>query len=345
MVRRVFDRLMDSRVAAISDAGLDKSTRIEIARRHGDFTQAYSTAVQDGLRHFGDADGYIAYGIRMGSVIALADPVAPTERRPQLIADFVAAADRPSFAEISHETATILSGLGYKIAGMGYDTALDLGGYDFSGKRMERIRHAAHWLARHGYSIVEVDDLPDPETAVATLSKEWRGSRPVKRREMAFMNRPLSLEPDPLMRRFVLVSPQGDAVALVWFDPVFSGGEAIGYVATFKRRLPDAPSHAEYGIMKRAIDLFREEGRAHVFLSLAPLADPGPSGFAESAAFRRTAEAMFRSSLINRKIFNIQGHAEQRRRFYGRKIPRYFAWAKGSPFVHFISLLRLCKAF
>lgn len=345
MVRRIVDRLMDARVPEIPVAGLDRPARVEIVRRHGDFTQAYSTAVQDGLRYFGNADGYIAYGIRMGSVIALADPVCAADRRPQLVADFVAVAGRPCFAEISHDTAVTLSALGYKVARMGFDTALDLDGYDFSGKRMERIRHAAHWLARNGYSIVEVDDLPDPEAAVAQLSKAWRDSRPVKRREMAFMNRPLSLEPDPLMRRFMLVSPQGDAVALVWFDPVLSGGEAIGYVATFKRRLPDAPSHAEYGIMKRAIDLFREEGRAHVFLSLAPLADPGPSGFAESAAFRRAAEAMFRSRLINRKIFNIQGHAEQRRRFYGRKIPRYFAWAQGSPFVHFISLLRLCKAF
>lgn len=345
MVRRVFDRLMDARVAAIPDAGLDRSARIEIARQHGDFTQAYSTAVQDGLRHFGGRDGYIAYGIRMGSVIALADPVAAADRRASLIADFVAAAERPCFAEISHDTATILSGLGYKVARLGFDTALDLARYDFSGKRMERIRHASHWLSRHGYGIVEVDDLPDTEAGLAKLSKAWRDSRPVNRREMAFLNRPLAFEPDPLMRRFVLVSPQGDAVALVWFDPVFSGGQAIGYVAAFKRRLPDSPSHAEYGIMKRAIDVFREEGRSTIFLSLAPLADPGPSGFAESAAFRRTTEAMFRSSLVNRRIFNIQGHAEQRRRFYGSKVPRYFAWAKGSPFVHFISLLRLCKAF
>ena len=344
LLRRAFDRMMDARVGPIPDAGLDRAARIELVRRHGGFSQAYSTAVQDGLRHFGDADGYIAYGVRMGTVVALGDPVAAKEDRARLIGDFVAAAGRPCFAEISQETATILAGMGYRIARLGFDTALDLASYDFSGREKERIRHAAHWLQRHGYSIVEPDELPDPHGALAALSARWRDTRPVHRREMTFMNRPFSTAPDPLTRRFVLVSPQGEAVALIWFDPVFEEGEVTGYVAVFKRRLPEAPSHAEYGIMKRAVDLFRQEGRSTVFLSLAPLADPGPSGFPESAPFRWTAEKLFCSKTVNKRIFNIQGHAEQRRRFHGRKVSRYFAWGCGSPFLHFVSLLRLCKA-
>ena len=168
--------------------------------------------------------------------------------------------------------------------------------------------------------------------------------RTVKRREMAYMNRPFPVEPDPLTRRFVLVSPQGWPVALLFFDPVFEEGETVGYAAVFKRRLPDAPSHAEYGLMKHAADLFRQEGRAVLLTSVAPFADPGPSGFRESAAFRCVMGALFRSKTVNARIFNIQGHAEQRRRFHGRSIPRYFAWGCGSPFIHLVRLLRLCKA-
>src|SRR5690606_38166257 len=125
----------------------------------------------------------------------------------------------------------------YRVTRLGYDTALDLQTYDFAGPSKERIRYAANWLAKHGYRIVEAHELPGSGEALAALSARWRDTRTVKRREMAFMNRPFPTEPDPLMRRFVLVSPEGVAIALLYFDPVFEDGEIVGYVAVFKRRL------------------------------------------------------------------------------------------------------------
>lgn len=342
-LRRAFDGMLERRIAPIPDAGLTRPERIDLVRRHGNFSQAYSTAVQERLSHFGGPDGYIAYAAKMGSVVALADPVAAD--RAALLWRFVKTARAPVFSEISRETAEILAGMGYRIARFGFDTALDLDSYDFSGPRKERIRHAGHWLRKRGYRIIEEHDLPDPAATLAALSARWRDTRAVKRREMAFMNRPFPDEADPLMRRFVLVSPEGEAVALLYFDPMFEDGRTIGHVAVFKRRLPDAPSHAEHGLMKHAVELFREEGCSVVMLSLAPLADPGPSGFDESAAFRWTLGRMFASKTVNDRVFNIQGHAEQRRRYYGRRVPRYFAWKGGSPFLHLVGTLRLCKAF
>lgn len=343
-LRRAFDAMMDARAAPVPAAVLDAGGRLALVKRFGNFSQAYSTAVQAGLRHYGDAEGYIAYGQKMGSRIALGDPVAAPGRWPALLSAFVEAAGRPCFAEISHETASILAPMGYRVARMGFDTALDLDAYDFTGPKKEKARYAQSWLARHGYRIAEEHELDDAGEAAAALSVQWRCARIVHRREMAFMNRPFPAGPDPLTRRFLLLSPEGRTVSLLYFDPLFEDGVTVGYVAVFKRRHPDATANAELGLLKHAVDLFRHEGRAIVTLSLAPLASPGPSGFAESAPFRWALARLYASKAVNARVFNLQGHAEQRRRLHGRAIPRYFAWGCGSPFVHLVSLLRLCKA-
>lgn len=343
-LRRALDARSQARIAAIPAASLDLADRIELVKRHGDFSLAYSSAVQPDLRRFGDHDGYIAYAAKMGSVIALGEPVAAPGRRAALIDAFVAAAYRPCFAEISDETARHLSARGYRVARMGIDTALDLQNYDFSGKRKETVRYSERWLDKNGYAIVEEKDFPDAEAAVAALSTAWRASRIVKRREMAFLNRPFPTGPDPWSRRFLLRDPQGAVVALLYFDPLFRHGEVIGYLTAFKRKRPETTSHAEIGLTKRAVDIFAAEGREVVMLGLSPLASPGPSGFEENAVFRWLLGRLYDSRAVNARVFNLKGHAAFKRRFHGREIPRYFAWAAGSPFVHFLSLLRLSKA-
>src|SRR6187551_3199132 len=74
--RRTFDALMERRTASIPRIDLPLEQRLELVRRYGDFSLAYSTAVQKDLSYFGDAEGYIAFGSNMGSAFALADPVA-----------------------------------------------------------------------------------------------------------------------------------------------------------------------------------------------------------------------------------------------------------------------------
>jgi lysylphosphatidylglycerol synthetase-like protein (DUF2156 family) len=344
-ISKAIDGLLSARASSVGSFALDADQRLAAVMQHGDFTQAYSTAVQSGLSHFGDSDGYIAFGSKQGSIVALADPVAAPARRAELVRGFVEAAGQPAFAEISRETAEILAPLGYRISKMGFDTALDLATYDYLGARKEKHRYAERWVEKRGFKIVEAGAAEGDDAAVRQLSERWRGSRIVKRREMAFMNRPLPLRPDPLMRRFLLISPDGEVDSLLYFDPMFRGGETIGYAAVFKRRSPDTTSNAELGLMKRAVDTFKAEGREVVMLSLAPLAGIEPSGYRESAAFRFVLDRLFRSKLVNDRVFNLQGHAEQRRRAYGRQVPRYFAWRGGSAMAHMIATLRLCKAF
>jgi lysylphosphatidylglycerol synthetase-like protein (DUF2156 family) len=345
MSRKLIDRFLDRNLADLPEAPLSEGDRLALVSRHGDFSLAYSTAVQTGLRHFGDARGYVAHSAKMGSLIALGDPVCAPDDKARLLDAFVGAAKTPVFAEIRRETAQHLAARGYRVAMMGIDSALDLQTYDFAGKRKETVRYSERWLDKKGYRIAEAEEVDGAEAMIRDLSERWRASRIVRKREMAFLNRPLPEAGGPMMRRFVLVEPDGRIGCLLYFDPICRGGDVIGYLTAFKRKLPDTTSHAEIGLTKRAADIFKAEGKEVLMLGLSPLCDVEASGFAESRAFRAILQRLYRSGAVNRKVFNLQGHAAFKRRFHGREEPRYLAWNAGSPFAHFIALMRLSKAF
>jgi lysylphosphatidylglycerol synthetase-like protein (DUF2156 family) len=331
---------MKNRAAKIPRYELTYVERLALVRRHGDFSLAYSTAVQKGLRYFGDADGYIAYGTKMQYHFALGDPVVHPPDRPHYIRRFVEAAGEPWFVQVGEQTARVLAGLGYRVNRLGIDTRLILPDHDFSGKRNETVRYSERWLLKKGFSFAEGPVFLDE---IQRLSENWRADRIVKRWEMAFLNRPFADHPGVDMRRFVLHGPDGELVAVLDFDPLFSGGKVIGYTTAFKRKHVDATPHAEIGLTKFAVDRFREQGVSVVTLGLSPLVDIGPSGFAESGFWRNAFQRAYDSPWVNRSRFNLQGQAAFKRRFHGAEEPTYLAFRKGT-FLEMLGLLRLIKA-
>ncbi|OBQ84074.1 phosphatidylglycerol lysyltransferase domain-containing protein [Mesorhizobium sp. WSM3873] len=336
------DRLLEDAAPKVARQDLTYTERLALVRKHGNFSLAYSTAVQQELSCFGGTDGYIAFGTKMMHHFALGDPVAEPSDRPDFIRRFVEAARNPWFVQVSEETARVLAGLGYQVNCLGVDTRLELPAHDFSGKRNETVRYSERWLLKRGFSFAEDKRTVSPDE-VRRLSENWRADRIVKRWEMAFLNRPFSYRLGPDMRRFVLHGPDGGLIALLDFDPLFSGGEVIGYTTSFKRKHVDATPHAEVGLTKFAVDCFRGEGVSVVTLGLSPLAENGPSGFIESSFWRHAFQRAYESAWVNRRKFNLQGQAAFKRRFHGAEKPTYIAFRHGT-FVQMLGLLRLVKA-
>lgn len=338
---RIFlDRLLEGAAAKVPRQDLTHVERLALVRRHGDFSLAYSTAVQQKLSYFGDTEGYIAFGTKMKHHFALGDPVAHPPDRPDYIRRFVEAADSPWFVQIGEPTARVLSGLGYQVNRLGIDTRLELPAHDFSGKRNETVRYSERWLLKKGFSFGEGAVYLDE---VQRLSQNWRADRIVKRWEMAFLNRPFADHLGIDMRRFVLYSPEGELVALLDFDPLFRDGKVIGYTTSFKRKHIDASPHAEIGLTKFAVDRFRGEGISVVTLGLSPMLDVGDNEFAESSFWRNAFERAYESPWVNRSKFNLKGQAAFKRRFHGIEEPTYVAFRKGT-LVEMLGLLRLIKA-
>lgn len=342
-LRKSIDRFLDNRAPAVPRANLSLAKRLEMLAQHGDFSLAYSTATQPLLSYFGDENGYVAFQTMMGRHYALADPVVGDADRSALICRFVEVADSPWFVQIGEATAKILSGLGYQVSRIGYDTRLPLPAHDFSGKPNETVRYSERWLIKKGFTLAEdTDNLVDADD-VRRLSDEWRAGRIVARREMAFLNRPFPILPGPGMRRFVLLDPDGKLTAVLDFDPISKGGKVTGYTTAFKRKLAGSTPHAEIGLTKFAVDQFRKEGLSSVTLGLSPLADMAPSGFPESAFWRGAFSRAFDSKLVNRHRFNLQGQAAFKRRFHGVEEPAYIAFRRGTA-SGMLALLRLLKA-
>jgi phosphatidylglycerol lysyltransferase len=319
--------------------------RWDALRRWGDFTLAYSIAHQPGLRHFGDDAGYLAYVTRWGYAFVLGDPLASPAQSATLLRDFVRRRPRAVFVQCSARTAQVLAEEGLFVNRLGVDTSLELADYDFRGREREWLRYAANWVTRRGMQVLELPLAGGAAEAAREISTAWQATRVFAKREVAFLNRPLSNVDEPDVRKFFLADEQGRLVALVLFDPLYRDGQVIGYCTCIKRRRPDAPTYAEAAIMKQAIDVFRAEGRTVLTLGLSPLANIEEEPFRHNPLLRFSFRSGFRAGWVNRWFYALQGHAQYKRRFRGREELVFFASNAWFNDLRIVALLKACGIF
>ena len=319
----------------------DVRRRWSVARHFGDFTIAYATVCQPGLQHFADHRGYQAYAHRWGVAFALGDPVAEGRHHDGLIDDFCRAHPKSCFVNVDETTAARLSDRGFRVTQMGIDTILDLPTYTFAGKSKEPLRYAANWLERRQYTIRELTYDQFDFERVRDLSDAWRRTRTIRNREVTFLNRPLLSEDEPDVRKFFLFDANEHLQAFVFFDPVYEAGEVTGYSTVFKRRRPQATNYAEQGIMKHAIETFQAEGRKTVRLGLSPLADIARHSYPRNPLLEFWWSYAYRAGWVNRYFYNLQGHAQFKRRFRGIERPVFFASPVLFNDLRIVALLRL----
>ena len=299
--------------------------RLQMVRQYGSFTQAYSTAVQAGLSWFWHGECYLAYQQKWGVTSVLADPVGPMAGHEPLLREFLKRFRKPCFWQIARTTAEILQRLGFWINELGWDTRIELAGYDFAGKKKERLRHATNWLSKHDFVVREGTFAKDFDVEeIRALSQTWQATRRTKR-TVRFLNRPIVFADEPEVRKFFLVSPAGRPTAFAFFDPIFCDGKVIGYSPAVKRRLPDAPLRAEEGIMKAAIEQFQQEGVQRVMLGLSPLAGIEDREFRANRLTHFSWSRGMNAWWLNRFFYNLRGHADFKRRFEGIEEQTYYA--------------------
>jgi len=257
--------------------------------------------------------------------LVVGDPVADTAELDEVIGCFLEKFPKATFAQSSKTTASVLSQHGFYLNEMGVETHLPLATYNFDGKHKERIRYASNWLNRRGYEIIEADfDQIDPND-VKSVSDSWRKSMNYSQKEMGFLNRKIQFVDELDVRKFFLLDPDQKIVSLFYFDPLYRGGEIIGYSTAIKRRTADCPIYAEQGLMRHAVEKFIAEGKSQVNLGLSPLAWIQNNQFKRNPFLHFSFRLAFNSKLINKYFFNLQGHAKYKRHFKGVENPTYYA--------------------
>ena len=321
---------------------ISSDRRMQLVGQHGDFSIAYSTAVQPRLEYFGDDQGYLAFRKRWGVTFVLGDCVASADRHAELLDDFLARHRKAMFCQVGLATAQLLQQRGFVINEMGVDTTLDLPDYTFAGKQKEWLRYAANWSQRRGFEISEAGFDQVTPAEVEQVSEAWRKTRTVKRKEVRFLNRPIVLTDEPGVRKFFYRSPTGQLLAFVFLDPLYRDGRLIGYVTSIKRRHPEAPVYSEQALMKYAIEQLKSEGVEELKLGLSPLAWIDDDEFRKSWFTHRLFRHAFGARWVNRWFYHLAGHADYKRRFRGREEKVYLATRGSFRPVQLFALVSLC---
>lgn len=326
-----------SKSDAKASSSANLAGRLALLRQHGTFTLAYST-LQAGMEYFGSDVGFIAYKMVGATAYVLADPVAASEQHEALIRSFIRLKPDVCFCQVSRATAEILAGLGFKVNEMGTETRIDLKNY-----KRKSLRRALHRANTEGYVIREATAETVGIAEITDVSERWRQTRTYKQSEVCFLTRPIVCEDEIDVRKFFAFDRRGKLVALSFYDPIYRDAEVVGYSTSFKRRVPEAEPFICSAILQFAMNAFRGENRDVLFLGLSPMADIEDEEFRHSFLLSCGFRYAFRSSLFNRFVYPLQGHASHKRDYQGVTEQTYFCFNKRLAFPRVLKLLRACN--
>jgi lysylphosphatidylglycerol synthetase-like protein (DUF2156 family) len=320
-----------------------EKVRLRALRKYGNFALAYSTAFQPGLDYFGGEEGLLAYKQVGSTAFVLANPLAPIGGCEDLIRSFVSQRSDVCFWQASRPVAKILEKIGFCVNEMGTETRIELGGYDFDGPRKRNFRRGLSRAALSSYTIAERSVTSLDRGELQAVSERWRQTRGVKDREMTFLTRPAILDDEIDVRKFFTFDHKGDLQAFAFFDPIYKGGDVVGYLCSAKRRLPEADTLVGYAILHRAIRTFQDEGKVILSLGLSPLCGIEDKELSSNRLLSFGFRAVYRSRLFNKLIYPLQGFAAHKGAFCGSTEQTYCAFKRGLALSQLVKMPRACN--
>ncbi|WP_206475055.1 bifunctional lysylphosphatidylglycerol flippase/synthetase MprF [Dietzia sp. KRD202] len=264
----------------------------ELIRRHGGSTMSWMITWQPMNYFFGagnstagpDSAGVVGYRMHVGTIIALADPVADPADRDVLLSSFVdfaeAQAAVPCLFSVSGETADRMRAHGWRALQIAEDTIMDLPDLAFAGKKWQKIRSAMNKADKSGTTYVSGLLREQPAAVLAQvreISEQWVGDKELP--EMGFTLGTVEEALDDDVRIALAVDSGGVVQAALSWLPVYRGepdGGVRGWTLDLmrKRNGPGANNMVEFLIARSALE-FKDEGADYVSLSGAPLARSG----------------------------------------------------------------------
>ncbi len=320
----------------------------ECVSRWGSFSLAYSL-LQPGLEYFVvDGLGVIAYRKALGIPVVLADPLCATADAEMLVQEFTETYPNAHWAQVSEDTATILHANGYFITPFGTDMELDIAAFSLAGKSKADLRHYRNSAQRHGLEVWEAADSPQLRSELHAISAPWLTTKPVSRREMTFLARPLAAGVEEDVRIFVVAQGRRK-IGFILLDPMCAppmcapGERRIdGYSVAFQRALPASPDGTLPYAVLYALERLREEGYRRLNLGLMPL--NALDGLATAHGCLRTPSywALQFFGKYGGAVFNSRSLSFHKTRYRGKEIPVFAASRTPIGIYGHVATLRAC---
>lgn len=321
---------------------LDTIRALELVRRHGAHTLAYS-ALQPGMHYFGHPDcGFIAYRRAVGQCAALADPVCAPEDAAALIGAFLGRYPRALFMQVQRRTADLLRGMGYRVTPVGVENSIDLETFSLRGKRKADLRHYRNKAVKGGVVVREEADTVALRRELRPVSDAWLPLKSWWGHELEFLARPYLETPEPDVRVFT-GRIDGRVVGFVVLDPFYTVGRPAGYTVTILRHYPDTPEGTVDYINVCAFEALRAEGCGQVSLGVSP--------FHRIAALAQRdghgawpVYCMFRAlDRFGSPIYHFRGLSFHKSRYRAREIPVYTAVRGAVGLLPLFASSRVCR--
>jgi lysylphosphatidylglycerol synthetase-like protein (DUF2156 family) len=207
-------------------------------RSCGDGDLIAASTLQPGVQWFATSFGVIPYRRVAGIDVTLGGPLCEPRDRPELLRRFLSWSPRPILFYLREPTLALLEHSGLHAAGIGIDRHVDIEA--LLREPSKPVRGALGHARRAELELrpLALEQLDAPTRArLEQLNARYLAHAAVTR-EMAFLNRPMSYEPDDLRRVFALVQRDSGMFGYAVLNPIFARGRRRGWLLDILRFEP-----------------------------------------------------------------------------------------------------------
>ena len=277
-----------------------------------------------GILFNAERTGFVMYGVKSRTWVALGDPVGPDEAISDLIRLFLERCDDfdgvPVFYEVGTSHLHRYADFGLTFVKIGEEARVDLRAFDLQGPHGARYRQAIRRLEKDGgrFDIVGPSDVPALLPELRAVSNEWLAGRAGTEKGFS-----LGQFDDEYLARFpiAVVRREGRVVA---FANVWRGAGDQEISVDLMRFGSRAPKGVMDALFAHLLCWAKAEGCAWFVLGMAPL-----SGIEESPAlslWNRVGAFLYRHG---EAVYHFQGLRAYKEKFDPIWEPRYLVYPGG----------------
>lgn len=268
--------------------------------------------------------GFLMYGVRGRTWVALGDPVGPEVLRRDLVRLFLERCDdyagRPVFYQVGKDSLHHFADFGLTFVKLGEEARVPLRGFSLEGAERKPFRNALRRLEREGgtFRILSREDVAAELDALRAVSDDWLSRRGASEKGFS-----LGFFQPEYVRRFpvAVLETEGRIVA---FASVWPGPGKVELSVDLMRHVESAPKNAMEMLFVHLMRWGAEQGYEWFNLGMAPLSGLEASPLA--SLWSRLGRIVYRRG---EAFYNFQGLRAFKEKFHPVWEPRYLAYPGG----------------
>jgi lysylphosphatidylglycerol synthetase-like protein (DUF2156 family) len=293
-------------------------------RRYGDGDLIAASTLQPGLQWFSTSFGLLPYRRVAGIDVTLGGPLCEPRDRSELLRRFLSWSRRPILFYLRAQTLALLDGSGLHAAGVGVDRHVDLDALLREPSKPVRGALARARRARFELRPLALERLDAHTRARLEQISARYFARAAVSREMGFLNRPMSYEPDGMRRVFALVKHDREHDGMFGYavlNPIFAERRRCGWLLDILRFEPTKLWGVWFCSVFALAQLLAREGEA-LSLGFAPLHRVRSAPHARSRVLEAQVDWMVRYLSTTSYLARLR---ELKDAIPGPEEPRYLA--------------------